>query len=66
MGKTGNSERIVVGKTCENRTPLERLEERWEDNTKIYLREVDGRWMLLAQKCAQWLSLVMAVLNIPV
>jgi hypothetical protein len=46
MGEKRNAYRILVGKPEEKR-PLGRLERRWEDNTKIDLREIRMGWYIL-------------------
>jgi hypothetical protein len=44
MGERRGAYRALVGKP-EGRRPLERPRRRWEDNIKIYLREVGwGAW----------------------
>ena len=50
----------------ERKRPLRRPRRRWEDNIKIYLREVGchpGDWIDLAEDSDQWLAYVTAVMN---
>jgi hypothetical protein len=57
-----------VGKP-EGRRPLVRPRRRWEDNIKIYLREVGWGgmdWINLAQDRDRWRALVNAVMNLRV
>jgi hypothetical protein len=54
-----------VGKP-EWKRPLGRPRRRWEDNIKIYLREIGWcciDWIYLDQERAQWRALVDAVMN---
>jgi len=57
--------RVLVGKP-EGRRTLGRPRSRWEDNIRIYLREVGCGcvdWMDLAQDRERWPALVSAVMN---
>ena len=56
--------RILVGKP-EGKRPLERPRRRWENNTKMDLREVGGGgdWMELDQGRDRWRALVNTVMN---
>jgi hypothetical protein len=54
-----------VGKP-EGKRPLGRPRRRWEDNIKMDLQEVGGRfgdWMELAQDRDRWRALVSTVMN---
>jgi hypothetical protein len=47
--------------------PLGRQRRRWEDNSKMVLREIgiDGaKWIQLAQETVQWRACVNAVMNL--
>jgi hypothetical protein len=53
----------------EGKRSLERLERRWEDNIKMYLREIGWGgmdWIDLAQDRDQWRAVVNKVMNIRV
>jgi hypothetical protein len=54
-----------VGKP-EGRRPLRRPRDKWEDNIKIDLREVewDTDWFDLARDRGRWRALVKAVMNL--
>jgi hypothetical protein len=55
-GTTRNAYNILVGKP-EGKRLLRRLRHRWEDNIKMYLREIgweDADWMHLIQDREQW------------
>jgi hypothetical protein len=57
--------RISAGKP-EGKRPLGRPRGRWEDNIKIYLREIRWsrmNWIDLAQDRNQWRTLVNTVMN---
>jgi hypothetical protein len=59
---------ILVGRP-EGRRPLGRPRRRWEDNIKIYLREIgfgDVDWIHLAQDRDRWRALVITVMNLRV
>jgi hypothetical protein len=56
MGEWRGVYRVLVGRP-EGKRPLGRPRRRWEDNTKMDLREtgIDGaNWILLAQDRVQW------------
>ena len=55
MGEGRGVHRVLVGKP-EGKSPLGRPRRRWEDNTKMDLREVGrgGDWMELAQDRDRW------------
>jgi hypothetical protein len=58
----------LVGKP-EGRRPLERPRRRWEDNIKMFLREVGWEgadWIDLAQDRDRWRALVYTVMNLRV
>jgi hypothetical protein len=60
--------RALVG-TPEGRRPLGRSRRRWEDNIKIYLREVGWGgggidWINLDQDRYKWRALVNTVMNL--
>jgi len=57
--------RVLVAKP-EGKRPLGRPRRRWEDNIKMYLREVGGvgDWMGLAQDRDRWRALVSTVINL--
>jgi hypothetical protein len=60
--------RVLVGR-LEDKRPLERPRRRWEDNIKMYLRQmgIDGaNWIQLAQDRVHWLALVSMVMNLRV
>jgi hypothetical protein len=68
IGGTRNEYKILEGKSEEER-PLGRPKRRWEDNIKMYLREVgiDGmNWIRLAQDRVQWRAFVSTVMNLRV
>jgi len=56
--------RVLVGKP-DGKSPLRRPTHRWEDNIKMYLREVrgGGDWIELAQDRDRWWPLVNTVMN---
>jgi hypothetical protein len=57
---------VLVGKP-EGRRPLGRPRHRWEDNSRIDLREVECGfvdWMELAQDRDRWRALVSAEMNL--
>jgi hypothetical protein len=54
MGESRGAYRISVGKS-EGRRPFERPKRRWEDNIKIYIREVGWGDMNLTQDRERWL-----------
>ena len=59
---------FMVGKH-EGKRPLGRPRGRWEDNTRMDLREVGCGgvdWIELAQDRDRWRSLVNEVMNLPV
>jgi hypothetical protein len=60
--------RSLVGKP-EGRRPLGRHRSRWEDNIKMYFRDVEWGgmdWIDLAQDMDQWSVLVSTVMNLRV
>ena len=68
VGGRGGAYRVSVGKP-EERRPLGRPRRRWEDNIKMYLREM-GRgcmdWIDLAQDRDRWRIIVNTVMNLRV
>jgi len=65
MGEGRGVYGVLVGKPIGKR-PLGRLRRRWEDNTKMDLREVgcgDMDWIKLAQDRGRWRALVNAATN---
>jgi hypothetical protein len=65
MGERRGPYRALVGKP-EGRRPLGRPRPRWEDNTKMDLREVgreDIDWIDLAQDWDRWLAVMNTVMN---
>ncbi|KAJ4446312.1 hypothetical protein ANN_13007 [Periplaneta americana] len=68
MGESGKAYRVLVVRS-EGIRPLGRPRRRWEDNIKMYLREVgydDGDWINLAQDRDLWLAYVRAAMNLRV
>jgi hypothetical protein len=68
MGEGRGVYRVSVGRP-EGKRPLGRPRHRWEDNTKMDLREVgiDGaNWIRLAQDRVQWRAFVNTVMNLRV
>jgi hypothetical protein len=60
--------RVLVGRP-EGKRPLGRLRRRWEDNSKMDLREIgiDGtNWIQLAQDRGRWRACVSTVMNLRV
>jgi hypothetical protein len=60
--------RVVAGRP-EGKRPLGRTRRRWEDNVKMYLREIgiDGaNWIRLAQDRVQWRAFVNMIMNLRV
>jgi hypothetical protein len=68
MGEGRNVYRVLVGKP-EGKRPLGRPRRRWEDGTKMDLREIGWggvEWIHLAQDRNRWRALVNAVMNLRV
>jgi hypothetical protein len=66
MGEGRGVYRVLVGRP-EGKKPLVGPRHRWEDNIKMYLREmgIDGvNWIWLAQDRVQWWALVSTVMNL--
>jgi hypothetical protein len=60
--------RVLVGRS-EGKRPLGRPRRRWEDNTKLNLREIGidvVNWIRLAQDRVQWRGIVNTVMNLQV
>jgi hypothetical protein len=58
--------RVLVGRP-EGKRQLGRPRSRWEDNIKMYLREIgiDGaNWIRLAQDTVQWWGFVNTMMNL--
>jgi hypothetical protein len=65
VGEKKNAYRALVGKT-EGKRLLRRHRCRWEDNIKMYFREIGWggmNWTHLAQDRGQWRVLVNTVMN---
>jgi hypothetical protein len=68
MGEGRGVYRVLVGKP-EGKRPLGRHRRRWEDNIRLYLREIgiDGaNWIRPAQDRVPWRAFVYAVMNLRV
>jgi hypothetical protein len=68
MGEVRGAYNILVGRP-EGRRPLERPRHRWEDNIKMYLRDIgfgDVDWIHLARDRDTWRALVNMVMNLRV
>jgi hypothetical protein len=68
MREGRNVYRVLVGKP-ERKGPLERRRRRWEDEIKMYLREIGWRgveWIHLAQDRGRWRAVVNAMVNLRV
>ena len=68
MEESRNAYRVLLGKP-EGKRPLGRPRLRWEDNTKIDLKEVGSdawNWMNLSQDRDHWRAYVRAVMNLRV
>jgi hypothetical protein len=66
MGELKNAYNILVGKPEGNR-PLGRPRSMWEDNIRIYLREIGWEgvvWIHIAQDKDQWRDLVNTAMNL--
>jgi hypothetical protein len=67
MGEERNVYRVLVGKP-EGKRLLERPRRRWEDGTKMDLREISWRggveWIHLAQVRPCWRAVLNAVMNL--
>jgi hypothetical protein len=60
--------RVLVGRP-EGKRPLGRPRRRWEDNIKMYLREIGidvANWIQVAQDRVQWRACVNTVMNLRV
>jgi hypothetical protein len=68
MGEGKGVYRVLVGRP-KGKRPLGRPRRRWEDNTKIDLREIGiygVNWIRLAQDSVQWRDFVSTVMNLRV
>jgi hypothetical protein len=68
MGEGRGVYRVLVGRP-EGKRPLGRPRRRWDDNIKMYLREIgiDGaNWIQLARDRIQWQACVNTVMNLRV
>jgi len=68
MGERRGIYRVLVGKP-EGKKPHGGPRHRWEDNIKMYLKEVGcggKNWIKLAQGRDRWQALVNAVMNLQV
>jgi len=68
MGDGRGVYRVLVERP-EGKRPLGRHRSRWEDNIKLYLREIGidwANWIRLAQDGVQWWAFVNTVMNIRV
>jgi hypothetical protein len=68
MGEGSGVYRVLVGRP-EGKRPLGRPKRRWEDNIKLYLREIGiygANWIQLAQDRVQWRACVNTVMNLRV
>jgi hypothetical protein len=68
MGEVRGAYNILVGRP-EGKRPLGRPRRRWEDNIKMYLREIgfeDVDWIHWAQDRDRWRALVNTVMNLRV
>jgi hypothetical protein len=66
MGEGIGVYRVLVGRP-EGKRPLGRPRHRWEDNIKLYLREIgiDGvNWVQLAQDRVWWCAFVNMVMSL--
>jgi hypothetical protein len=66
MGEGRGVYSVLVGRP-EGRRPLGRPRRRWEDNIKMYLREIwiDGaNWIQLDQDRLQWRAFVNTLMNL--
>jgi hypothetical protein len=68
MGEKRNAYRVLVGKP-EGKRPLGRPRRRWEDITKMHLKEVGWGgidWIHLAQDRDEWRAVVNTAMNLRV
>jgi hypothetical protein len=66
MGEMRNAYKILVGK-LKGEKPPRRPRHRWEDNIRLYLREIGCKgvdWMHVAQDMDQWQVLVNTGMNL--
>jgi hypothetical protein len=68
MGEDRKVYRVLVGRS-ERKRPLGRPRHRWEDGTRMDLREISwggAEWTKLAQERDWWQTVVNAVMNLQV
>jgi hypothetical protein len=66
MGEGRGVYRVLVGRP-EGKRPLGRPRHRWEDNSKVDLREIgidEANWIRLAQGRMRWRAFVNMVMNL--
>jgi hypothetical protein len=68
MGEIRNAYEILVMKP-EGKRPLGRPRHAWEDNIKMYRKEIvceDVDWILLSRVMVQWLVLMKSVIHLQI
>jgi hypothetical protein len=66
MGEERKEYKVLVGKP-EGKRPLGRPRRKWEDGTRMDLRDIDLGgvvWILLSQDRDRWRAVVSAVMNL--
>jgi hypothetical protein len=64
----GNTQRVLVGKS-DGKGPLVEPRHKWEDNIKLYIKEIDldvMDWINVAQDRDKWWHVVNMVMNLQV